>query len=152
MFENSMTNSFGLTLFHGSPLNPPRGDFLVAISRSLTPVRSVFSEIPLKKKTEEKKKETVFSPPPGDLGGCLYGKKYASELMIQSTKARKHRFFLLLFTLPLCRFALCPLQLCNSATLPLCHSVTSHPIARTSRPRRPFSGTETARSGDCARF
>jgi hypothetical protein len=48
-----MTNSFGLTPFQGSPLNPPKGDFLVAISRYLTPVRLVFSASPKKRAERE---------------------------------------------------------------------------------------------------
>jgi len=69
-----MTNSFGLTLFQGSPLNPPRGDFLLAISRSLTPVRPVFSVRPLKKDRREKK-ETVFKSPSGGFRGLPFLKK-----------------------------------------------------------------------------
>jgi hypothetical protein len=85
MFVNLMTNSFGLTLFQGSPLNPPKGDFLVAISKSFNLVRPVFLARPLKKTGERRRKRFFQSPPPGDLGGCLYGKTYIAELMIQST-------------------------------------------------------------------
>jgi hypothetical protein len=75
MFVNSMTNSFGLTPFQGSPLNPPKGDFLVTISRSFTPNRLVISARPLKRPEREEGNGFKFKSPSGGFRGLPFRKK-----------------------------------------------------------------------------
>ena len=84
MFVNSMTNSF---LTHTVPRQPPkspegwlpRGNIEVFYSDSACFLGET------SKKTGERRRKRFLSPPPGDLGGCLSGRKYVTELMIQNT-------------------------------------------------------------------